>query len=298
MVWVRDKTKQVSIIRYIIQLLFLLLIFYVSIVALWKGLLIVIIFGATIFLGRLFCGWACPLGLYLDTLTIIRRILKIPHYSLSSRLNQDLQKTRYIIALTIVLIVIVSFFFSSVDLTNFIWLRPPFTPFSFFLEPLQPIILPWHPPFGALAALNGAYLTFPYVGEFLLYLYNTGLALPLSYLFVVTVLASSFKIRRLWCRFCPTGISFGGLNRFEVFRWMPLLKLSKKGEKCTKCGICQRVCPVQVTEVYERKDGDMQTSMCTLCLRCVEMCPEKKCLSVRMGGKTVYQSRNWLNEEL
>ncbi len=268
-----------------------------SIVALWKGLLIVIIFGATIFLGRLFCGWACPLGLYLDTLTLIRRILKISHWSVPHKLNQDLHDARYIIALAITVVVLAGLF-GTVEWTNFIFLRPPFTPLILFLEPLQPIILPWHPPFGALAGLNGVYLTFPYVGEFLLYLYNTGLALPLSYLFVVTVLASSFKVRRLWCRFCPTGISFGALNSFQALHWLPLLKLNKKGEKCTRCGICQRVCPVQVTEVYDGKDGDIQTSMCTLCLRCLEMCPEQNCLRLKMGGKTVYRSRNWLDRDL
>jgi ferredoxin-type protein NapH len=293
--WLRDKTKQISIIRTITQLLFLLLIFYISIVAVWKGLLLVVVLGATLFLGRLFCGWACPLGLYLDVLTIARRIFKIPHWSLPRKLNEDLHKTRYLIALAITLIVLSGFFTAMVDFENFVWLRPPFTPFAFMLEPLQPVVLPWNPPFGALAGFCGAYLTFPYVGEFLLYLHNTAFAFPLAYLFVVALLAASFRVRRFWCRFCPTGISAGALNRFRALRWIPLLRLSKKGEKCTKCGICQRVCPLQVTEVYEKKDGDIHTSMCTVCLRCVEMCPEKNCLSLKLAGKPIYTSRNWLD---
>lgn len=283
--------------RLITQLLFLLLIFYVSIVAVWKGVLLIIILGATLFLGRLFCGWACPLGLYLDALTIIRRLLGIRHWSIPRKLNEYLQKTRYLIALIITLVVLFGFFGLSIDLANFVWLRPPFTPFSFMLEPLQPIVLPWHPPFGALAGLSGVYLTFPYVGEFLLYLRNTEVALPMAYLFVFLILTASFKVRRFWCRFCPTGISFGALNGFKVFSLIPLVKLSKEGKKCTKCGICQRVCPVQVTEVYEKKDGDIQTSMCTLCLRCVEMCPEQNCLAVKTAQKTIYRSRNWLESK-
>jgi ferredoxin-type protein NapH len=293
--WTKDKTRQITIIRTITQLLFLLLIFYISIVAVYKGLLLVIVLGATVFLGRLFCGWACPLGLYLDVLTMIRRAIGIRHWSLPSTLNEALNKARYVIALAILLIVLGGFFAASVDLVNFVFLRPPFTPFSFLLEPLQPVVLPWHPPFGALAGVGGVYLTFPYVGEFLLYLHNTGLAFPLAYLFVVVVLAASFKVRRFWCRFCPTGISAGALNRSRAFSWIPLLRLNKKGQKCTKCGICQRVCPVQVTEVYEVKDGDIHTTMCTLCLRCVEMCPEKECLSLKAADQTVCSSRNWLD---
>ena len=146
------------------------------------------------------------------------------------------------------------------------------------------------------SAINGSYLTFPYVGEILLYLRSSGVALALSYLFVGLVLAASFKVRRFWCRFCPTGISIAAANRFKRFKWMPLLRLSKKGEKCTKCGICKRVCPVQVTEVYEMKTGAMDTSMCMLCLRCVEMCPEKDCLSLGIAGQRICSSRNWLEQ--
>ena len=139
-------------------------------------------------------------------------------------------------------------------------------------------------------------MTFPYAGEVLLYLHNMPLAFPFAYLLVLSILAASFKVRRFWCRFCPTGISAGALNRFKAFHWLPLLKLSKEGEKCTKCGICQRVCPLQVTEVYEKKTGDIHTAMCTLCLRCVEMCPEKDCLRLKAGRQTVYRSRNWLKQ--
>jgi formate hydrogenlyase subunit 6/NADH:ubiquinone oxidoreductase subunit I len=77
---------------------------------------------------------------------------------------------------------------------------------------------------------------------------------------------------------------------------LPLLRLNKNGEKCTKCGICQRVCPLQVTEVYDKKDGDIQTTMCTVCLRCVEMCPEKDCLTLKFAGQMVWGSRNWLEQ--
>ncbi|NLF88740.1 4Fe-4S binding protein [Candidatus Bathyarchaeota archaeon] len=293
--WIKDRTKRVSMIRTITQLVFLLLIFYISIVAVWKGLLLVVVLGATVCLGRLFCGWACPLGLYLDLTTLIRRALRIDHWSLPRKLNENLHKTRYLIALAITLLVLGGTFSMAADFENFVWLRPPYTPFAFMLEPLQPIVLPWQPPFGALAGLSGVYLTFPYVGEFLLYLHSTSLAFPLAYLFVFAVLAASFKVRRVWCRFCPTGVSAGALNRFRVFSWIPLLRLSKKGEKCTKCGICQRVCPVQVTEVYEKKDGDIHTSMCTVCLRCVEMCPERNCLSLKLAGQTIYKSRSWLD---
>ena len=65
-------------------------------------------------------------------------------------------------------------------------------------------------------------------------------------------------------------------------------------EKCTKCGICKRVCPTQVTEVYEKNGGDVTHSNCIICIRCVEMCPNKDALKLKFAGKPVIKSRNWL----
>jgi ferredoxin-type protein NapH len=84
-------------------------------------------------------------------------------------------------------------------------------------------------------------------------------------------------------------------NRFPPFKWVSGVRLEKVEEKCTKCGICKRVCPTQVKEVYEKKSGDVTTSQCLLCLRCVEMCPYEDCLKFKFAGKTVCKSRNWLD---
>jgi uncharacterized Fe-S center protein len=75
---------------------------------------------------------------------------------------------------------------------------------------------------------------------------------------------------------------------------MPVVHLNKVEEKCTKCGVCKRVCPVQVTDVYEQKGGDIGSSMCLNCMRCLEMCPYEGCLKMNVGNKTLIQSRNWL----
>jgi polyferredoxin len=281
--WIKYKTKNIQIVRYAVQLLFFFLILYLAVIGIWKGVLLLVIFGITLILGRFFCGWICPFGLYMDTITILRRQLKIPYWALPQKLNQALHKTRYVVAFVIFVIVLQGFILGSTsffELTNFVWLRPPFLSYTIFLEPLQVIILPWKPPFGALFEIKGVYFTYPYVGEILMYLQKSRFALLLAYAFVAATLASSFKVRRFWCRFCPTGISFAVINRFRQFRALPLLSLSKDSKKCTKCGICKRVCPVQVTEIYEKKTGKIMTSMCILCLRCVEMCPEQNCLSL------------------
>jgi polyferredoxin len=169
----------------------------------------------------------------------------------------------------------------------------PFRPLGVLLGPLIPLIVPWVGPL----EIGGVYFSYPYVQDVIFYsneVFSEIFVTITALIFVVLTFVGSFFVRRVWCRFCPTGSSIAILNRFKGFKWAPVLHLDKDEEKCTKCGICKRVCPVQVTEVYEQKGGKIMTSMCMLCTRCVEMCPYEDCLKVKLGGKTVFKSRNWL----
>lgn len=233
----------------------------------------------------------------MDLVTSLRRLLKIRHWNLSESLNYNLHKLRYLIALTIFALALPPFLMGTAsffDVGKFVGLRGPFIPYTFLLEPLETLIIHWVPPFSALLAIGGRSFGFPYVGEIMAYSGGTYFGLEMSILFVILVLSISFNVRRFWCRFCPTGISLAIVNRFKQFRRVPLLHLHKEEEKCTKCGICKRVCPVQVTEVYEVKGGDIKTSMCTLCLRCLEMCPNEGCLKLNVSGKTLLKSSSYL----
>jgi polyferredoxin len=118
-------------------------------------------------------------------------------------------------------------------------------------------------------------------------------SLNLAILVLVTIIALAY--RRFWCRICPLGGLIALFNRYPPFKWASITRLNKVEEKCTKCGICKRVCPTQVTEVYEKEGGDVTTSACILCLRCVEMCPYEDCLKLNVAGKTIFKSRNWVN---
>lgn len=233
----------------------------------------------------------------MDLITLLRNRLHLPHWILPEKLNKSLHELRYVIALTLLILAFLPFLTGDASLPNifeFSWLRGPFRPLTILLAPLETLIIPWITPFGALAEIDGISLSFPYVGEIMQYTQGTGLGFPFAVTFVTLTVAASFKVRRFWCRFCPTGASIAIINNLKHFKWIPLLHLNKNEEKCTKCGICKRVCPVQVTDVYEKKGGDIHTSMCTLCLRCVEMCPYPDCLKLQIMGKTVFKSRNWL----
>jgi len=170
-------------------------------------------------------------------------------------------------------------------------LAGPFRPYTALIDPMIPVVVPWTSNAVSVFKIN---FTYPYVQDIVFWAGNN-LGLDIAIAFVVLTLAGSFFIRRFWCRFCPTGVSLAVVNRFKGFKWAPLLHIEKNQEKCTKCGVCKRVCTSQVTEVYDQKGGKITTSMCVLCLRCAEMCPYQDALQVKLGDKTVFRSRNWLN---
>ena len=288
-IWVHDKTRRISILRIFIQTVSLVAIYYLFTMVLWFLVILLIIIFSTIFLGRLFCGWICPFGLYMDLVTIFRKTIKRRYFSLPDRFNSFLNKLRYFIFGIILAIPFFSGPIFSQSWQLALFFVGSFKPLSILLGPLEPLIVPGT---GALV-VNGLNLTYPYVRDVIFYSSDFFIQFN-SILFVILTLSGSFIIRRIWCRFCPLGLSFVILNRLKGLKWIPLLHITKSEEKCTKCGICKRVCPPQVNEVYENKSGNVSTSMCVHCFRCVEMCPYEDCLKVKMFGKTILNSRNWL----
>jgi polyferredoxin len=252
------------------------------------------IFAMTIVLGRLYCGWFCPFGLLMDLTIMARKVFKIRYRNLPDKFNEVLHQSRYLLLLLFLFLPAALWLIQPPPNIAFATLMAqllagPFRPYSILLDPMIPMLVPWKGPL----VINQINFSYPYVQEFITYTgQNIGQALAIA--FVAVTLAGSFLVRRVWCRFCPTGASLAVMNRFKGFKWSPMLHIEKDEQKCTKCGVCKRVCQVQVTEVYEQKGGRIDTSMCMLCLRCAEMCPYEDALQLKLGSKTVFRSRNWL----
>jgi len=297
-IWKKGLATKVTYLRFLIQVVAMVAVFYLFTYPVWQLLVLIVILVLPLVLGRFFCGWLCPFALYMDAITLIRKAAKIRYRNLPDKLNKFLHNFRYVLLLFFLIVPFVLALFdppTSLDVTAFLalLLAGPFEPLRILISPLIPLIVPWAGPL----EISGVYFSYPYVQEAIYYssFVTIEVFVTISALiFLVLTFVGSFFIRRVWCRFCPTGASIAVVNRFKGFKWAPMLHLDKDEEKCTKCGICKRVCPVQVTEVYEKKGGKITTSMCMLCTRCVEMCPYENCLKVNLGGKTVFKSRNWL----
>jgi polyferredoxin len=293
-IWKKNRTTKITYTKLVIQLASMAAIFYIYTYTVRPLLMLSVILVATLVLGRFFCGYICPFGFYMDILTMIRKAIKLRYVNLSDRLNKFLHNFRYVLFaffIGLALIFIIMDPPSDFDRLTLLALifGGPFEHLGILLSPVVPLIVPWTGPL----EISGIYFSFPYVQDVIKYS-GENLSSVAAIIFLVLVAVGSLFIRRVWCRFCPTGISIAVVNKFKGFGWAPILHLDKDEEKCTKCGICKRVCPVQVTEVYEQKGGKIMTSMCMLCLRCVEMCPYADCLRLSMGSKTVLKSRNWL----
>jgi ferredoxin-type protein NapH len=260
------------------------------------GIVFAAVILASVLLGRFWCGWICPFGLYTDLITRIRKALKIKHRNFSPNFNAKFHQLSYIIlAITIVLSVIFASqaiagtqLVSGTQTGGFVYtyFSAPFCQVC----PMKPLCVLSET---AVGVLKPEWTFGTTTGQF----YQLGYyvtSLNIVVLIIVTVAA--FFYRRSWCRICPLGGLIALFNRFPPFKWISAVRLEKAEENCTKCGVCKRVCPTQVTEVYDKKRGDVASSQCIMCLRCVEMCPSKDALKFKFVGKTVCKSRNWLEK--
>ncbi len=293
-IWKKNQTTKVTYMKAVIQAASLAAIFYLFTYPVRPLLILAVILIMPIVLGRFFCGWICPFGLYMDVLTLIRKTFQIRYRILPDKLNKFLHNFRYALLLFFLILALIPSLIEPPSTLNRLTLMAllfagPFEHLGLLLGPMVPLIVPWKGPL----EIGGLYFSFPYIQDVIKYSSENFVTIN-ALIFLTLTVVGSFFVRRVWCRFCPTGASIAVVNRFKGFKWAPVLHLNKNETKCTKCGICKRVCPVQVTEVYKQKEGKIMTSMCILCFRCVEMCPYEDCLKVNLGRKTVSKSRNWL----
>lgn len=293
LIWLKNRTRKVTYLRFVVGAVSVAAIFFMfTFTQIWMLLVVGVILLMTIPLGRFFCGWLCPFGFYMDLISQLRKATRIRYRLIPEQLNDALNRLRYAILAFFLILPFVLGPIADWQYQFSYFLTGPFKPISILLGPLEPIIVPWT----SLTNINGIYLSYPYVTPISFYsgATYTGIADLVwinALIFVALTAVGSYFIRRSWCRFCPTGSSLTAKFRGKS---SAVLYLSKDEEKCTKCGICKRVCPVQVQEVYDQKGGKITTSMCILCLRCVEMCPYESTLKVKIGSKTIFRSRNWL----
>jgi polyferredoxin len=236
--------------------------------ALYKGLLwSLTIIIPTLFLGRFFCGWICPLGALNHFFSYFKSERKRGKQLIESNHYKSWQTLKYYFLIAL----LVAAVFGGQFLTIL-------DPISLSVRSLGLALLPgmnyvlnavlqglFRSPVGALQVaadglqfvLRATVLSFkqPYFRQ----------AFFLGLIFI-TVLALNLRITRLWCRaLCPLGALLGLLSRWSI------LGLEKHVESCNNCNRCLLHCQGgddPIPGVPWRK------SECHLCFNCVADCPK------------------------
>jgi len=208
-------------------------------------------------LGRVWCGWICPLGTVLDWTPGPRPRLDQPDPSPRWRQTKYFLLTLILVAalagnLTFLILDPITLLYRTSatvlwPVSNFLISRAetlaytvPFlqAPIDVFEAAVRGPILPLYQP---------------------LYRGNVLVAL-----FFVAILALNAIRKRFWCRYlCPLGALLGLVGKVAWLRRVV-------GDECIDCHLCARACPMGTIDPARGHASD--PSECTLCLDCVPVC--------------------------
>jgi polyferredoxin len=201
--------------------------------SLWWSLPLVAL---TLFFGRFFCGWICPMGVLHHALGFLARKRRV-----KDRLKQNAsfpaQKVKYVIL--VVMLAMAALGSVQIGLLD---------PIASTWRGLTTTVIP--------AASNAAFGV--YQGE---RHFQFG---PLLALVFFGALALNFVIPRFYCRvLCPLGALLGLFSKFSLFR------IAKNKQLCNDCGACGADCAGAADP-----QGVVKATECMVCLNCVQgACP-------------------------
>lgn len=229
-------------------------------------------------LGRVFCGWICPLGTLLDLADQADRMVR----SFADgrlrilRINKRESFRKFMTVKYHLLIVLITAALLGTSIFGY------FDPLSLltraFAFSLQPLLAQSEFDLRGKAALFG----FENGG---LHFYRY--ALFSAFLLLVILLLNRF-FRRAWCRtLCPLGAMNGVVGRYS------LLKLSVDKGRCTGCLRCVEFCKMGAIDFPESRGPvyRYRKEECIVCYRCVDACPSNAItfgFSRRMANRSFY----------
>jgi polyferredoxin len=236
----------------------------------YKGLLwSLVILIPTIFIGRFFCGWICPLGTLNHWFSEIKseRLKRKGKGKIDSNRYKKYQRIKYYVFL---------FFLASALMGSL--QAGLFDPLPFLARSIGTVVLPtvhtaalgfvgWIKAIGFPPLGNAAQSVYDLFAPLFLNFRQVHFhgILTIGLLFII-VLILNRVFTRFWCRaVCPLGAMLGIFSRYAIFG------LKKDEVSCTKCNECLLHCQGADNPDIGSK---WRQSECHLCLNCTATCPE------------------------
>lgn len=217
-----------------------------------------------ILLGRVFCGYICPMGTILD---ISDKFIKKRKYTKTNKISK---KARYFLLSAIIITALLG-------IQTYGW----FDPLSIFTRTVTTAL---YGPLQMLAKASSGWIDamsysdikiisgiFTPVGDLIgknTYLLSPVFYFKLSLLFLVLfsfIIFLNTYSKRFWCRYiCPLGTFIGILSKYNIIK-------RKVSENCNSCGICRHACSMGAID----NNNFTSETDCIKCGECKIACPQK-----------------------
>jgi polyferredoxin len=218
----------------------------------------IIVIVLTAILGRVFCGWICPMGTLNNVVGYFNK-----------RLSSTIHTNWYAFKYYILFFILASSLFTA-------QLAGIMDPISLLIRSLSLSIYPLLN-YLTRALFDTVYnLNIPVIvdGSELIYsmLKRVFLSFRQPYflqgifigILFLSVLALNLYEKRFWCKYlCPLGALLGILSRFSVLN-------RSVSEGCTSCGVCEKVCQ---SDAITDSVGTWRKTECFYCMDCDDLCP-------------------------
>lgn len=215
------------------------------------------------FLGKAFCGWVCPLGTVQERLHGLGRLLRRPFRHLSADAVRQLRPVKWLLLLVLVL---------GLPLAAGLGVAPHATGDAFCQVCPSRLATTLLTGDGEQAAIRtGGVLDFAFGA-----LANTLFGF---------VLIASLSARQPFCRICPLLALNAAFQRLS-----PMRLVKRPHDKCEKCGICTKACPMDIPEIARESGKKAFAEDCTLCGRCAEYCPDDGVIQLKFGSFRLFGS--------
>jgi ferredoxin len=195
--------------------------------------------GVTLLLGRVFCGWVCPLGAIFDA---YGWVLKKFHWKIEGP-SPRWFRLKYYLLIAILIFAVLGGVSPLMGFDPIVLLtRTAAAVLMPFARHKQEIT--WH--VGGNMGYNGYFIDFLTLGLFL------------------AIMTGTTKLSRIWCRTaCPLGAYLAVSSRHAVLR--------RETKNCIQCGICSLHCPTGAIDL--RNAEVYNESECIKCFLCSQACP-------------------------